>query len=33
VKALNGRVICAIGIVALTLSSDWPVEIEVVAAA
>jgi 2-iminobutanoate/2-iminopropanoate deaminase len=33
VKALNGRVIPTIGIVAQTLSSDWLVEIEVVAAA
>ena len=33
VKALNGRIIPTIGIVALTLSSDWLVEIEVVAAA
>ena len=33
VKALNGRVIPTIGIVAETLSSDWLVEIEVVAAA
>lgn len=33
VKALNGRVIPTIGIVAQTLSSDWLVEIEVIAAA
>ena len=33
VRALNGRVIPTIGIVAQTLSSDWLVEIEVVAAA
>ena len=33
VKALNGRIIPTIGIVAQTLSSDWLVEIEVVAAA
>ena len=33
VTALNGRVIPTIGIVAQTLSSDWLVEIEVVAAA
>ena len=33
VKALGGRVIPTIGIVAQTLSSDWLVEIEVVAAA
>jgi len=33
VKALNGRVIPTTGIVAQTLSSDWLVEIEVVAAA
>ena len=33
VKTLNGRVIPTIGIVAQTLSSDWLVEIEVVAAA
>lgn len=33
VKALNGRVIPTIGIVAQTLSNDWLVEIEVVAAA
>jgi enamine deaminase RidA (YjgF/YER057c/UK114 family) len=33
VKALNGRVIPTIGIVAQTLSADWLVEIEVVAAA
>jgi 2-iminobutanoate/2-iminopropanoate deaminase len=33
VKALNGRVIPTIGIVAQTLSSDWLVEIELVAAA
>jgi len=33
VKALNSRVIPTIGIVAQTLSSDWLVEIEVVAAA
>ena len=33
VKALKGRVIPTIGIVAQTLSSDWLVEIEVVAAA
>ena len=33
VKALNGRVIPTVGIVAQTLSSDWLVEIEVVAAA
>ncbi|HJT11587.1 MAG TPA: RidA family protein [Dongiaceae bacterium] len=33
VKALNGRVIPTIGIVAQTLSSEWLVEIEVVAAA
>ena len=33
VKALNGRVIPTIGIVAQTLSSDWLVEIEVEAAA
>ena len=33
VKALNGRLIPTIGIVAQTLSSDWLVEIEVVAAA
>jgi enamine deaminase RidA (YjgF/YER057c/UK114 family) len=33
VKALNGRVIPTIGIVAQTLSSDWLVEIEMVAAA
>ena len=33
VKALNGRVIPTIGIVAQTLSSDWLVEIDVVAAA
>jgi 2-iminobutanoate/2-iminopropanoate deaminase len=33
VKALNGRVIPTIGIVAQTLSSDWLVEVEVVAAA
>ncbi|MBA4097610.1 MAG: enamine deaminase RidA [Rhodospirillum sp.] len=33
VKALNGRVIPTIGIVAQTLSSDWLVELEVVAAA
>ena len=33
VKGLNGRVIPTIGIVAQTLSSDWLVEIEVVAAA
>lgn len=33
VTALNGRVVPAIGIVAQTLSSDWLVEIEVVAAA
>ena len=32
VKALNGRVIPTIGIVAQTLSSDWLVEIEVIAA-
>ena len=32
VKALNGRVITTIGIVAQTLSSDWLVEIEVIAA-
>ena len=32
VKALNGRTIPTIGIVAQTLSSDWLVEIEVVAA-
>lgn len=32
VKALNGRLIPTIGIVAQTLSSDWLVEIEVVAA-
>jgi enamine deaminase RidA (YjgF/YER057c/UK114 family) len=33
VKALNGRVIPTIGIVAQTLSSDWLVEFEVIAAA
>jgi 2-iminobutanoate/2-iminopropanoate deaminase len=33
VQALNGRVIPTIGIVAQTLSSDWLVEIEVIAAA
>jgi enamine deaminase RidA (YjgF/YER057c/UK114 family) len=33
VKALNGRVIPTTGIVAQTLSSDWLVEIEVIAAA
>ena len=33
VKALKGRVIPTIGIVAQTLSKDWLVEIEVVAAA
>jgi 2-iminobutanoate/2-iminopropanoate deaminase len=33
VKALNGRVIPTIGIVAQTLSSHWLVEIEVEAAA
>ena len=33
VRALNGRVSPTIGIVAQTLSSDWLVEIEVVAAA
>jgi enamine deaminase RidA (YjgF/YER057c/UK114 family) len=33
VKALNGRVIPTIGIVAQTLSADWLVEIEVIAAA
>ena len=33
VKALNGRVIPTIGIVAQTRSSDWLVEIEVIAAA
>ena len=33
VKALNGRVIPTTGIVAQTLSSDWLVEIEVVATA
>jgi enamine deaminase RidA (YjgF/YER057c/UK114 family) len=33
VKALNGRVIPTIGIVAQTLSSDWLVEIEIIAAA
>ena len=33
VKALNGRVIPTIGIVAQTLSSDWLVEIELIAAA
>ncbi|HET6161068.1 MAG TPA: RidA family protein [Dongiaceae bacterium] len=33
VKVLNGRVIPTIGIVAQTLSSDWLVEIEVIAAA
>jgi enamine deaminase RidA (YjgF/YER057c/UK114 family) len=33
VKALKGRVIPTIGIVAQTLSSDWLVEIEVIAAA
>ncbi len=33
VKALNGRIIPTMGIVAQTLSSDWLVEIEVVAAA
>ena len=32
-KALNGRVIPTTGIVAQTLSSDWLVEIEVIAAA
>jgi len=33
VKALNGRIIPTIGIVVQTLSSDWLVEIEVIAAA
>ena len=33
VKALNGRVIPTTGIVAQTLSSDWLVEVEVIAAA
>jgi 2-iminobutanoate/2-iminopropanoate deaminase len=33
VRALNGRVIPTIGIVAQTLSKDWLVEIEVIAAA
>ena len=33
VKALNGRIIPTTGIVAQTLSSDWLVEIEVIAAA
>jgi enamine deaminase RidA (YjgF/YER057c/UK114 family) len=33
VKALNGRVIPTTGIVAQTLSSNWLVEIEVIAAA
>ena len=32
-EVLNGRVIPTIGIVAQTLSSDWLVEIEVIAAA